>query len=241
MTNFVPNTNSLVPFSTHTHTPNANADKQEFAFYGQIQGRLGRVTRNEIKHSMVIVEDTSSNKVVGFLEIGMLPKPSSAEEIALAREARTTERAAAALAAAEAAAAATAGGKGKGKGKGDGKIDRKSSPPTATRLGADTATAATTTVDGIEEDKGQGESDTAIRRERQPDAAYLANVVVDRGQRRRGIGRTMVTSAIEIVKELWPAEDNIYVSVEQVRIESEGSGREGRAGEERKGEERGSE
>ncbi|CAN0028244.1 unnamed protein product, partial [Hapterophycus canaliculatus] len=80
---------------------------QEFAFFGQIQGRLGRVTRNEIKHSMVIVEDTTSSKVVGFLEIGMLPRPSSSEESAMAGEALTAARAAAAVAAAAAAAGAS--------------------------------------------------------------------------------------------------------------------------------------
>ncbi|CAM9815999.1 unnamed protein product [Pylaiella littoralis] len=200
---------------------------QEFAFYGQIQGRLGRVTRNEIKHSMVIAEDTSSSKVVGFLEIGMLPKPSSSEESTLAREALATERAAAAVAAAataaeEAAAAAAAAAAIGGKRKGSQKVDRPSSSPTEATFGA----GAAADVDGVDatmgreesrdgEDESRGAGETAIKRERQPDVAYLANVVVDRRQRRRGIGRTMVSSAIEIVRELWPAEDNIYVSVEQ--------------------------
>lgn len=180
---------------------------QEFAFFGQIQGRLGRVTRNEIKHSMVIVEDTSGTgpggrgKVVGFLEIGMLPKPSSSEESALAGEALTAARAAAALAAATAAA----GKKGRGK---------KAPGRTAEVM------AAEEEEEEGEEDRGgaagdSGNGTTSIRREKQPDVAYLANVVVDRRQRRRGIGRSMVSSAIEIVRELWPSEESIYVSVEQ--------------------------
>lgn len=191
---------------TRASPPNPNPERrdQEFAFFGQIQGRLGRVTRNEIKHSMVIVEDTTGTgpggrgKVVGFLEIGMLPKPSSSEESALAGEALTAARAAAALAAATAAA----GKKGRGNEAAD------SSTPAE-------AAAAMATAEG--EEGGSGSGTTAIRREKQPDVAYLANVVVDRRQRRRGIGRTMVSSAIEIVRELWPAEESIYVSVEQAR------------------------
>ena len=170
------------------------------------------MTRNEIKHSMVIVEDTSGTgpggrgKVVGFLEIGMLPKPSSSEESALAGEALTAARAAAALAAATAAA----GKKGRGE---------KAAGRTAEVMAAEEEEEEEEEEEG-EEDRGgaagdSGNGTTAIRREKQPDVAYLANVVVDRRQRRRGIGRTMVSSAIEIVRELWPSEESIYVSVEQ--------------------------
>lgn len=170
---------------------------------------------------MVIVEDTSGatrrGKVVGFLEIGMLPKPSSSEESALAGEALTAKRAAAAL-----ATAAAAAGKGRGKGAG------RSSLSPATRLGAGTGTAAAAAAE--EEDRGSagdGSGTTAIKRERQPDVAYLANVVVDRRQRRRGIGRTMVSSAIEIVRELWPLEESIFVSVEQARTREGAQGERG--------------
>lgn len=200
---------------------------QEFAFFGQIQGRLGRVTRNEIKHSMVIVEDTSGGtspgggggKVVGFLEIGMLPKPSSSEESALAGEALTAERAAAALAAATAATGKKVRGRAAA-----GKSP--SSPATSPDAGIGAAVATAAEEEG--DRGGAGDSSigtTAIRRERQPDVAYLANVVVDRRQRRRGIGRTMVSSAIEIVRELWPLEESIYVSVEQVLAGRTGDGR----------------
>lgn len=193
------------------------------------------MTRNEIKHSMVIAEDTTGGggssggnrgKVVGFLEIGMLPKPSSSEESALAGEALTAERAAAAL------AGARAGG-------------RKASDSAArlsTGAGGESGSGEdANTARGPKEEEGGGGSDggvgdgessrsstTAIRREKRPDVAYLANVVVDRRQRRRGIGRAMVGSAIEIVKELWPAEEKLYVSVEQARSrgrQAEGGGR----------------
>ncbi|CAM9139408.1 unnamed protein product [Ectocarpus fasciculatus] len=184
---------------------------QEFAFFGQIKGRLGRVTRNEIKHGMVIAQDTTSRRVVGFLEIGMLPKPSSSEESALAGESLTAARAAAAL-----AAAAEASGAKK-------KPDSERSSSTPPRAGETTTEDEAGGRPSEEEGGGRREggreesSTTAIKREKQPEVAYLANVVVDRGQRRRGIGRTMVSSAIEIVRELWPAEENIYVSVEQAR------------------------
>ncbi|CAM9547398.1 unnamed protein product [Scytosiphon promiscuus] len=181
---------------------------QEFAFFGQIQGRLGRVTRNEIKHSMVIVEDTTSSKVVGFLEIGMLPKPSSSEESAMAGEALTAARASAAVAAATAAARASGE-----------KADGDPSPSSSSSATASLDAGGAEEVAGGDAGEGDeivgGSDTTAIRREEQPDVAYLANVVVDRRQRRRGIGRTMVRSAFEIVRELWPAEESIYVSVEQ--------------------------
>ncbi|CAM9237054.1 unnamed protein product [Discosporangium mesarthrocarpum] len=47
------------------------------------------------------------------------------------------------------------------------------------------------------------------------DAPYLANVVVDKNQRRRGIGRLLVSSAFALVEELWKGEDYIYVTVEK--------------------------
>ncbi|CAM9464784.1 unnamed protein product [Ectocarpus sp. 4 AP-2014] len=182
---------------------------QEFAFFGQIKGRLGRVTRNEIKHSMVIAQDTTSHRVVGFLEIGMLPKPSSSEESALAGESLTAARAAAALAAAEEASGAIK--------KSDG--ERSSSTP---RAGATTteggAGRPSREGEGSRREGGRESSTTAFKREKQPEVAYLANVVVDRGQRRRGIGRTMVSSAVEIVRELWPAEENIYVSGNDIAL-----------------------
>lgn len=150
---------------------------QEFSFFGQVNGRLGRVTRNDMQHSMVVVQDTKSRKVVGFLEIGMLPKPTSSEEEALAGGATGK------------AEPAEEGSSGKGN----------------TRVGTSDK------GDGV----GEWAGSSAI--ERAPDVAYLANVVVDRNQRRRGIGRVMVHSALEIVRELWPAEKSLYVTVEQVR------------------------
>lgn len=141
---------------------------------------MGRVTRNEIRHSMVVVEDKQSGKVVGFLEIGMLPKPTSSEERSLA-ESALAETAAVALA-------------GQGSSATDGERGE---------------TNDENEVDVSRESVGS----TAIKKS--PDVSYLANVVVDRSQRRRGIGRTMVNSALEIVRELWPEEDRIYVSVEQ--------------------------
>lgn len=167
---------------------------QVFSFYGQINGRLGRVTRNDIQHSMVVVEDTRSRKVVGFLEIGMLPKPTSSEESALAGKSLPAATAAAAVAAA-----------------GEENID-ESGP---VRKEEDTR------PEDVEGESDGNESDeewagsTAF--ERSPDVVYLANVVVDRDQRRRGIGRTIVKASLEIVKTLWPAEKRVYVSVEQAR------------------------
>ncbi len=199
------------------------------------------MTRNEIKHSMVIVEDTNGGggggggtrgKVVGFLEIGMLPKPSSSEESALDGEALTAARAAAALAGA-------AGAKSRGRTVG-GSEARLGTGAGGERGSGEGANKAKGRKEEEEEDGGGGSeggvgdgesrrsSTTAIRREKRPDVAYLANVVVDRRQRRRGIGRTMVSSAVEIVKELWPAEEKLYVSVEQARTrgrQAEGGGR----------------
>lgn len=147
---------------------------QEFSFFGQVNGRLGRVTRNDMQHSMVVVEDANSSSIVGFLEIGMLPRPTSSEENALGRLA------------------------------GSGVPEE------------DKDTAVSMDRDGdLVEDRGEDAGDTAIRRT--PDVAYLANVVVDRNQRRRGIGRTMVNAAMQIVRELWPDEDRIYVTVEKAR------------------------
>lgn len=142
---------------------------------------------------MVVVEDKQSRKVVGFLEIGMLPKPTSSEERSLA------ESSLAAKAAVSAAAAATA----------------------AAGIPADDGSTAS---DGEREEDSNEENEEDVSREsvgstaiaRSPDVAFLANVVVDRSQRRRGIGRTMVNSALEIVRELWKDEERIYVSVEQV-------------------------
>lgn len=123
---------------------------------------------------MVVVEDTISGSIVGFLEIGMLPRPTSSEKNALGRLA------------------------------GPGAPEE------------DKDTAMSTNRDGdVVEDRDQDAGDTAIRRT--PDVAYLANVVVDRNQRRRGIGRTMVNAAMQIVRELWPDEDRIYVTVEKAR------------------------
>ncbi|CAN0470861.1 unnamed protein product, partial [Laminaria digitata] len=170
---------------------------QDFSFFGQINDRLERVTRNEIRHSMVVVEDKQSGKVVGFLEIGMLPKPTSSEERSLA-ESTLAETAATAVAASVSAAAATA---------------------TAQAAGEEGSPASDGERDETSEESGDLDvshdsvGSTAI--ERSPDVSYLANVVVDRSQRRRGIGRTMVNSALEIVRELWPEEERIYVSVEQ--------------------------
>lgn len=161
---------------------------QEFSFFGQINGRLGRVTRNDIQHSMVVVEDIRSRKVVGFLEIGMLPKPTSSEESALAGAAITA-----------AMVAATAPDKGEGL-----------SPE-----GSDAGPSETGRNDDGSGNEDGG--DTSVAFERAPDVAFLANVVVDKNQRRRGIGRTMVYSAIEVIRELWPAEKRIYVTVEQAR------------------------
>lgn len=166
---------------------------QDFSFFGQVNGRLGRVTRNEIRHSMVVVEDKLSGKVVGFLEIGMLPKPTSSEERSLA-ESALSETAAVAVAASAAAAETTP------------------------------AAGEHSPASDCEREERNDENEVDISREsvvgstaikKSPDVSYLANVVVDRSQRRRGIGRTMVNSALEIVRELWPEEDRLYVSVEQ--------------------------
>lgn len=171
-----------------TRAHGAPTHTQEFTFFGQVNGRLGRVTRNDMQHSMVVVEDTTSGSVVGFLEIGMLPRPTSSEENALslgttAAGTTTTEEAS--------------------------EKDEDASTPAAAYTGSD--------VDGVVEDsRDEGDAGvTAIRRA--PDVAYLANVVVDRNQRRRGIGRTMVNASIQIVRELWPGEDRIYVTVEKAR------------------------
>lgn len=139
---------------------------------------------------MVVAEDKASRKVVGFLEIGMLPKPTSSEESALLGKKIVT----AAAARAEMAAARAAG-----------------------------EVVFLEQSDEVEDeddswkDAGKGDSDGVTAIQRAQDVAYLANVVVDRNQRRRGIGRTMVSSAMELVRELWPAEKRIYVTVEQVR------------------------
>lgn len=153
---------------------------------------------------MVVVEDKQSGKVVGFLEIGMLPKPTSSEERSL-DESTLAETAATAVAASVSAAAATA---------------------TAQAAGEEGSPASDGERDETSEESGELDvshdsvGSTAI--ERSPDVSYLANVVVDRSQRRRGIGRTMVNSALEIVRELWPEEERIYVSVEQASKRREG-------------------
>lgn len=141
---------------------------------------------------MVVVEDNQSGKVVGFLEIGMLPKPTSSEERSLV-ESALAETAAAAVAA------------------------------SAAELIASAATGEGSPVSDGEREETNDEDEADINREsvgstaieKSPDVSFLANVVVDRSQRRRGIGRTMVNSALEIVRELWPEEERIYVSVEQ--------------------------
>ncbi|CAM9593673.1 unnamed protein product [Choristocarpus tenellus] len=47
------------------------------------------------------------------------------------------------------------------------------------------------------------------------DVPYLANVVVDKNQRRRGIGRFLITSAFALVDKLWSEDDLVYVTVEK--------------------------
>ena len=141
------------------------------AFYQQVGQRCGGILRNEIQHSIVVVEDATSREIVGFLEVGLLPRPRSSEEIAL-RGVSKNER-------------ATDGG------------------------------------DVLESDGDDSSGVGTVAFEKSPDVAYLANVVVDRNQRRRGIGRLMINSAIEIVKELWPLEKRIYVTVEEVRFEDD--------------------
>lgn len=142
-------------------------------FFGQINARLGLVTRNDIQHSMVVAEDTKSNRVVGFLEIGMLPPPTLEEQRAIDTDDRVNSV--------------------------DGSL--KTNP------GGGGAGAFGDAADSM---------GVAVKA-KTPDVAFLANVVVDRNQRRRGIGRTLVASALEVVRELWPEEDCIYVTVEQAR------------------------
>lgn len=138
-------------------------------FLGQINARLGLVKRNEIKHGMLVVEDTSSKDVVGFLEMGMLPPPTTSEQNSLADGASDEDR-------------------------GTGVPSGERSRPAGS----------------AEDDAGPILGKTA-------DVVYLANVVVDKSQRRRGIGRKMVESAMEVVRQLWPEEEAIYVTVEKVR------------------------
>lgn len=115
----------------------------------------------------MVAEDTKSRGVVGFLEIGMLPPPTSSEESAIVGDAAD-------------------GG------------------------GMETNARVRTPASADSDDAGPILGKTT-------DVVYLANVVVDRNQRRRGIGRRMVTSALEVVKQLWPDEEAIYVTVEKVR------------------------
>lgn len=192
--------------------------QQEFTFFGQINARLGMVNRNEMKHGMVVVEDTASNRVVGFLEIGMLPPPSQYEQQSLATSALpdTVEvenanpkssssddsgSTGGLWAAAEAAAEAPS------------RIFFSKKKVNVISAGEDSAGD----VGAAEDDDKRRRQRIKQRREQRPDAAYLANVVVDKNQRRRGIGRMMVTSAVEITRALWPDEKSLYVTVEQVR------------------------
>lgn len=182
------------------------------------------MTRNEIQHGMVVVEDTTSNKVVGFLELGMLPPPNSSEQSPLRANALPDTS----------------------------KMDTNNNPSgssgstssdssecseggiwneAANTAGAMAAVGALNAPPSPSNDKLEGKdlngdisaaSDNkqkrSPKRSKQPEVAYLANVVVDKNQRRRGIATLMVASAEEIVKALWPDEDRLYVSVEQVGI-----------------------
>lgn len=162
---------------------------------------------------MVVVEDTTSSRVVGFLEIGMLPRPTSSEQCALAstdasqmlpqqmllpRLAEETEQG----------------------GTDDKETSSKADPAglweeVAKAFGRNDVNVIATGDDL--EGTMPSAHDVTNSKTAQPDAAYLANVVVAAKQRRRGIGRMMVASAMEIVKELWPDEERIYVTVEKVR------------------------
>lgn len=144
---------------------------QEATFCKLVSQRCLRILRNEMQHSIIVIEDTRTNDIVGCLEVGMLPRPMFSEQTAV----RATE----------------------------------------------------TRRDPLEENEREcvgdedGDSSSscevdAIAFEKSPDVAYLANVVVDRSQRRRGIGRFMINSAMDMVKELWPLEKRIYVTVEKV-------------------------
>lgn len=138
-------------------------------FFKLVSQRCLRILRNEMQHSIIVVEDTRTNDIVGFLEVGMLPRPTLSEQTAM--RAKETRR-------------------------------EPSEADERERVGDE---------DGVSS-CGVG----TIAFEKSPDVAYLANVVVDRCQRRRGIGRLMINSAIDMVKELWPSEKRIYVTVEKV-------------------------
>lgn len=176
------------------------------------------VNRNEIQHGMVVVEDTVSNTVVGFLEIGMLPPPTSFEQQSLATtgspdilEAKSvnpkissSEDSGSAGGVWEAAARVAAATSSKVFSK------KKVNIISAGEDGSSSDVGETADVD-------ESRRRRIEQRRKQPDAAYLANVVVDKEQRRRGIGRMMVASAVEITRALWPDEKRLYVTVEQVR------------------------
>lgn len=193
-------------------------------FFATINGRLGSVTRNEIQHGMVVVEDTTSHEVVGFLELGMLPPPPPSEQSASGANASTDTSKMDTDNNPSGSSSNTSPDSSECSEKGV--WEEAAQTAGATEAGRGPSAPSSPSNDKLESRDSNSDISAAwdnkrkrsSKKSKKRDVAYLANVVVDKNQRRRGIATLMVTAAEEIVRALWPDEDRLYVTVEQVGV-----------------------